>query len=65
MEANLPGPTVAERLTRRIVEEMHPSARRADYGRVTVSLVVWNVGQPMLHVQAGVRAFEKSGFGHC
>lgn len=52
---------VAERLTRRIIDEMHPSDGPADYGRVTVSLVQRSVRQPMLHVRARVGAFEKMG----
>ena len=48
----------AKWLARRVVDEVQLAAGRACYRRVTVFLILWHVGQPMLHVQAGARAFE-------
>jgi hypothetical protein len=55
---------LAKRLASPVMDEVEFGAGRADYGGVTVSLFLWHVCQPMLHVNSGAGAFEQDGFRH-
>lgn len=52
---------LAEHFPTRIMNEVQPGAGRALNRLVTVFLVLWNVGQKMLHIEASDRAFKQNG----
>lgn len=55
---------LAKQLPGRVMDKMQPSAGWAYDGLVTVLLVLWSVGQEMLHIEARDGAFKKNRSSH-